>query len=202
MTQAEIDQLPRVFQANIARFHERIVLATLAQLPDHGALKAGETTSLDVFLDRAAAQVDNHTANEAAKAFALILDGLFERQLNRWAHAHGLATSPQGPTLRTLCADHAGLDLVQIGIAADLKELHLLANVVRHGEGHSCDRLKAAAPHLWDNIDDLIELAPGPVPDSERYRVRESDLRRYAGAILRFWGHLDPLSFADRYPPH
>ncbi|MBJ6889195.1 hypothetical protein JG637_19355, partial [Vibrio cholerae] len=62
------DQLPRVFQANADRFYQRVILPTLDQLPVHGTLVVGEAKTIDEFLDRCAAQVDNHTANEAAKA--------------------------------------------------------------------------------------------------------------------------------------
>lgn len=77
------DQLPRVFQANADRFYQRVILATLGQHPTHGTLAVGQASTLDEFLKRCAAQVDNHTANEAAKAFAFTVDGMFERQLSR-----------------------------------------------------------------------------------------------------------------------
>ena len=67
------DQLPRVFQANADRFFQRVILATLDQLPMHRTLVVGEASTMDEFLDRCTAQVDNYTANEAAKAFALTL---------------------------------------------------------------------------------------------------------------------------------
>lgn len=63
------DQLPRIFQANLARLFDRVILPGMDVLTVHDHLEQGEATSLDQFLDRAAAQVDNYTANEAAKAF-------------------------------------------------------------------------------------------------------------------------------------
>ncbi|HEX7945628.1 MAG TPA: hypothetical protein VF495_13235, partial [Phenylobacterium sp.] len=75
------DQLPGIFQANIDRLFQRLIRPGLAALPIHAELQSGVTDSMAVFLDRAAAQVDNYTANEAAKAFTLTLAGLFERQL-------------------------------------------------------------------------------------------------------------------------
>ena len=73
------EQLPRIFQADADRFYQRVILATLSQLPTHDTLVVGQAKSLDEFLSRCAAQVDKYTANEAAKAFALTLDGMFER---------------------------------------------------------------------------------------------------------------------------
>lgn len=81
------DQLPRVFQANLAGLFDRIILPRLAALAVHLRLERGEAATLDAFLDRAAAQVDNYTANEAAKAYVLTLAAVFERQLSVWARA-------------------------------------------------------------------------------------------------------------------
>lgn len=196
------EQLPRVFQANADRFYQRVVLATLTNLPTHGALAVGETADMDVFLNRCAAQVDNHTANEAAKAFALTLDGMFERQLSRWAGALGVKAK-SFEALAVACAQRVSVDLDKAGIADDLSELHLVANVARHGDGGSCDKLKARAPQLWDSpLLDYYDLAPAPVPVSEELRVRPDDLRRYARAVVRFWGHVDALPNAAPDPPY
>lgn len=195
------DQLPRIFQANIERFHQRVVQAVLEQLPMHGALVTGQATCMDEFLTRCAEQVDNHTAFEAGKAFALTLDGLFERQLCRWANAHGEKANSMETALPA-CARIGGLDLGAVGVADDLKELHLVANVVRHGEGRSCTELQAKAPRLWDDTAlDYYDLSPGSAPASDRIRIQIGDLKRYTRAITRFWGHLDPLPMAVLNPP-
>lgn len=196
------DQLPRVFQANADRFYQRVILPALDQLPTHDTLIVGEAKTIDEFLDRCAAQVDNYTANEAAKAFALTFDGMFERQLSRWASGHGIRAKGWEDLLKG-CAKIATLDLVATAMADDLNELHLVANVVRHGVGRSCAELKAIAPRLWDNPSlDYYDLAPGPVPVSEELRIRLDDLRRYARAVIRFWGHVDPLPNAVLDPPY
>lgn len=199
----DADLLPRVFQANVDRFYQRVILTTLAALPMHDTLAAGEeAASMREFLSRCAAQVDNHTANEAAKAFALTLDGMFERQLSRWLGTHGAKYERLDSALGTAGAI-ASIDLAKAGIPDDLGELRLVANVVRHGDGPSCDRLKAKAPQLWDNArDDYRDLAPAPVPASDELRIRAGDLRRYVCAIARFWGHVDPLPGAVREPPY
>lgn len=196
------DQLPRVFQANADRFYQRVILGVLDQLPTHGTLLVGEANTLNEFLDRCAAQVDNYTANEAAKAFALTFDGMFERQLSRWASGHGVTAKGWEKLLKG-CEQIASLDLAAIGVNDDLNELHLVANVVRHGDGRSCDELKAQAPQLWDNPSlGYYDLAPGPVPVCDELRIRLDDLRRYARAVTRFWGHVDPLPNAVLDPPY
>jgi hypothetical protein len=193
------NQLPRVFQANANRFYQRVVLPILDQLAVHDKLEVGDAPSLDVFLDRCAAQVDNHTANEAAKAFALTIDGVFQRQLSRYCYAVRRALPRGFEDLLKECAHLASLDLAAIGIANDIDELHQVANVVRHGEGRACEKLKGLAPRLWDAAPpDYYDLTPGPVPASESMRVRPEDLKRYVRAVVRFWGHADPLPMAVR----
>ena len=68
----------------MARLYERVIQPATDALVLHLVLKHGEAGSLGEFLDRAAAQVDNYTANEAAKSFVLTLAAIFERQLSIW----------------------------------------------------------------------------------------------------------------------
>lgn len=202
MTMADRDMLPRTFQANVDRFYQRVILKTLGDLPTHETLVVGETSDLDEFLDRCAAQIDNYTANEAAKAFVLTLDGLFERQLARWARAHGVKFSGAADLSRA-AREIAGIDLAAIGVASDLHEMHLAANVARHGDGGACTKLLAKAPQLWTRISfDYHDIAPAPVPTSEELRIGQDDLRRYARAVVQFWGHADPLPGAVLAAPY
>lgn len=201
-------QFPRIFQANILRFYERVVRPGLALLPVHLELVFGEAPTLDAFLARAAAQVDNHTANEAAKAYALTLAAVFERQLSVWSRAivagggTAVKAKPRYEDLLEHCAIHAGLDLEGPGLRADLVELLLVGNVVRHGEGGSCDRLRAAAPDLWIYApSQYVDIVAGEPPVSELMRIRDEDLARYVRAAGRFWGHADPLPMATREVP-
>ncbi|HEY9235230.1 MAG TPA: hypothetical protein VIP08_09375 [Phenylobacterium sp.] len=207
--QALEHQLPRVFQANILRLYDRVVRPGVELLPVHSELAFGMAPTLDAFLDRAAAQVDNYTANEAAKAFALTIAAVFERQLSAWARmiaagggASRVGRTPRYEELLTLCASYAGLDLDRLGVQADLTELLLVGNVVRHGEGPSCDRLRGLAPSLWAYAPsayiDIVSKAP---PVSERMQVSADDLARYVRAAARFWGHADPQPMAAREIP-
>lgn len=202
-------QLPRIFQANTVRLYDRVVRPAMALLPVHSQLVFGEAPTVEAFLDRAAAQVDNYTANEAGKAFALTIAAVFDRQLSAWARAivaSGALPSPGSnaryEALLDLGATFAGLDLGNLGLVSDLKELLLVGNVVRHGEGPSCDRLHRQAPHLWayepSEYVDIVTAAP---PVSERMRIRDSDLARYVRAVGRFWGYADSLPMASREVP-
>jgi hypothetical protein len=203
------DQLPRIFQANLARLFERVIQPAMQALVVHSSLECGEAATMDEFLDRAAAQVDNYTANEAAKAFTLTLAAVFERQLSIWARAVHLDSATKMPKARgfqdflALCAAHVGIDVGQGELGADLTEVFMVANVVRHGEGSSCEKLKALAPALWnDAANDYHDLLAGPPIPSEHLRIRMSELVRYIRATTRFWGFADPLPMAVIDPPY
>lgn len=208
--QAHAAHLPRIFQANIARFYERVVKPGMVLLPVHSELVFGVAPTMDQFLDRAAAQVDNYTSNEAAKAYALTLSAVFERQLSVWARAivtNGATASPnKKPTYEALlcqCAEYGDIDLPALGLDHDLIELLLVGNVVRHGEGGSCEKLRKLTPGLWDSDpSQYVDLLPGPLTLSEQMRIREPDLVRYIRAVTRFWGHADPLPMAVTDVPY
>ena len=101
------------------------------------------------------------------------------------------------------CADIAGIDLSSDGRRSELSEMFVVANVVRRGEGKSCDRLRALAPQLWDDAaTDYYDLLPGTPAASEHLRIRTRDLIRYIRATTRFWGLADPLPMAVTDPPY
>lgn len=202
------DQFPRIFQANLARLFERVIQPTMEALPLHSSLESGEAATMDQLLDRAAAQIDNYTANEAAKAFTLTLAATFERQLSIWARAVHRDDATDMPKTRVfrdflaICAELAGIDVRQGALGADLTEMFVVANVVRHGEGSSCEELKTIAPALWDDAAaDYHDLLAGPPIASEHLRIRTGDLVRYIRATTRFWGLADPLPMAVIDPP-
>lgn len=202
------DQLPRIFQANLTRLFERVIQPAMHALPVHASLESGEAATMEQFLDRAAAQVDNYTANEAAKAFTLTLAAMFERQLSIWARAVYRDQAIAMPNLRgfpdflALCAKHARIDIEQGELGADLTKMFIVANVVRHGEGSSCEKLKTIAPALWDDTNDYHDLLAGPRIPSENLRIRARDMVRYIRATTRFWGLADPLPMAVTDPPY
>lgn len=100
-------------------------------------------------------------------------------------------------------AKAAVIDLARDGLGEALTQMFVVANVVRHGEGPSCERLRASAPQLWDDAaTDYLDLLPGTPVASEHLRIRKNDLIRYIGATTRFWGLADPLPMAVIDPPY
>jgi hypothetical protein len=192
------DLLPRAFQSDCDRFYRRVVRATLDELPLHTAVRGGEFTSLDEFLDNCEKQTSNLLAYEARRSFALTLSALFERQLRLWARVHfseedrrGLPALKFGPLLTKTIELH-GLDLETAFVASSIRELHLLANAVRHGEGWAVDALRKLTHHFWSHLTDAeAEACNERGALSEFIQITDSDFVRYIRALTRFWGLAD-----------
>jgi hypothetical protein len=141
-------------------------------LPIHSELRFGATASLDEFVDRAAALTDNYTANEAAKAYALVLAGLFERQLAIWSRSRGASARGDEPSFRALLAEgarEAAIDLEDKRLGHTLTEMFLVANVFRHGDGRSVAQLRDHAPQLWDYAPSrYVDVLPPDPDESEK----------------------------------
>jgi hypothetical protein len=191
------DYLPRNFQGNVHRLFSRVILPALNALPVHAELRFGATASWDEFVDRATAMTDNYMANEAAKAYALVLAGLFERQLAIWSRSRGATAPGHQPSFRSLLAEgarEAAVDLEDRGLGRNLTEMFLVANVFRHGDGRSVAQLREYAPQLWDyEPSRYVDVLPPNSDESEKVLLQISDVVRYAGACARFWGRADKL---------
>src|SRR5271166_5408738 len=98
----------------------------------------------------------------------------FEMRLPWLRHWAGhLLQQPRTPSvqvqpLKTLlddCIRAAGIEGAHQDLRTDLIEAHLVANVVRHGDGPSCDALKAVAFQLWvyDQAE-YVDINAGPSP--------------------------------------
>ena len=200
---SDTDSLPRIFQANVWRLFQLVLRPTLSALPVHAELRLGEAGSLGDFLEMTASQVDNYTANEVAKAFTLVLAGLFERQLRIWTRSRRSGVLANG-SFRRLLADSAGeakVDLQHGRLGHALIEMFLVANVFRHGDRPSMSSLRSHSPELWEyERSRYVDLLP-PNPDaSEKLLLQLTDVVRYAGACTRFWGCADTLPDAVRDP--
>jgi len=192
------DLLPRLFQADLYRFYGSVIVPVLTALQPHeNAVEDGQFTSMDDFLDNAEKVTSNLVAYEARRCFALTLAAIFERQLQRWAHSHGIPGDGFHELLGAI-AVALTLDLEAESVGQTLKELHLLGNAVRHGEGDSADKLRKFVPNLWPPLGEAPPLRLGEKAGrlrlSERIEVSNNHLLRYVRALTRFWG------LADREP--
>ncbi len=193
------EYLPRVFQTNVDRLLQQVMRPVIELLPAPVELHMGEATSMDEFLDRAKAQTDNYTLNETTKAFALILAGLFERQLRIWARTWSIERSPKDlerlafNLLLAECGEHGSIDL-NGRLGQLLNEMFLVANAFRHGDGTAVRKLRVDAPHLW--IYDrarYVDILPPNTEESEQLLLTPEALLTYAHACILFWGEADKL---------
>jgi len=196
------DNLPRIFQANLDRLYQRLVAPGLEALLIHAPVHSGEPA----FQTSVIGQVDNYTANEGAKAYALVLAGLFERQVRIWGRSLGFPPGKrpgQEPfkDYVVLCAQHGDVDLEDQALGETLIQLFEVANVFRHGDGPSVEALRTHSPELWDyERSRYVDLLP-PNPDySEKLLLQPADVVRYATACVRFWGRADKLPLAVTDP--
>ncbi|MCA0035327.1 hypothetical protein [Mesorhizobium sp. B263B2A] len=196
------DLLPRIFQADLDRFYSRVVRPALGNLPIHGGVRtSGPCVSMTEFLDHAEMHTSNLLAFEARRCFALTLDGLFERQLRIWVRVHvpesqraRVAAVLFDPLIQETAERHS-LDLKTGEVGSTIGELHVVANVVRHGDGRAVKKLRQLAPHLWKYADNTIATKSEEQSIlSEGIQLSDADFARYMRAVTRFWG------LADREP--
>ena len=105
------------------------------------------------------------------------------------------------------CLRYYRIELKALPIHTDLKELRLLANVIKHGIGHSHTELKNINPRLFrpPGFDSEPEIDFGSsnldfsllgIP----IYITGQDFDRYLAAILFFWDHDRWCEIGERWP--
>jgi len=84
---------------------------------------------------------------------------------------------------------------------AKIKELKLLANTIKHGEGHSAKELRKIRPDFFKNKllsgIDTLEFAEAVLLDENSLQVKESDLNVYIKATKSFWDEMPERAYSD-----
>jgi len=95
--------------------------------------------------------------------------------------------------------ERLGWDIEAEGFFADLHQLHLVANVVKHGDGKSCEALLDKAPqlfrdfsHLWAN-----ELWTNELRGADDLRLEREHFVQFTGAVLQF---IECFPMGERQP--
>lgn len=73
-----------------------------------------------------------------------------------------------------------------------IKILQLVANVIKHGEGHSADKLKGLKPDYFNPLDSLFHLqieAEMPLAGGD-IKIPIEDFDQYCEDVKTFWGEL------------
>jgi hypothetical protein len=82
-----------------------------------------------------------------------------------------------------------------------LRELKLLVNTIKHGDGISAERLRKIRPNFFEYsiIDrtDTLELYGAVLLDPHSLQVKESDLYDYIKATKQFWDEMPERAHSD-----
>ena len=79
-----------------------------------------------------------------------------------------------------------GFHLSQQPYYAVLSELRLVANVIKHGDGKSCEDLKTTAPQLFEGYNYHFNI----FSEADKLELSTLDFTRYAKAVADFWDTL------------
>ena len=158
LIQENSDPIALTAQADILRFYSKVIYPALAEFAPGPDVTGGVARDLDTFFARAQAHTHNALCWEMRRTFGLTIGAMFERQLRSWLVSHAperraeieKAVSLAG--LEPLIGEIRGVVLEDAGVGGDIRELRLVANAVRHGEGRSLRDLAIAAPKLWAHL--------------------------------------------------
>ena len=115
-------------------------------------------------------------SNNLLKAIALTLNGQWQNDVVEWlceTQAFGSSGATDFSKFRKSASPEAvdkhvrrlrGCGLSTFPEYATLRELHLVANAVRHGPGRSLTELWEAHPELWAPDSEIIRLRPWYMP--------------------------------------
>jgi hypothetical protein len=125
------------------------------------------------------------------RAFGLTIGAMFERQLRYWLASQAPERRKEIDStfltkLTPLIGQLGAITLEEAGVAEDIHELWLVANVVRHGDGPSLETLMPVAPTLWQHLP-RHQLEAGCIGLASEMRIKDLDLKRYTLAVMNFW---------------
>ena len=94
-----------------------------------------------------------------------------------------------------------GINIISIKSWERIRELKLLANTIKHGEGYSADKLRELRPDFFElniiDVTDALELQGSVLMDAYSLQVNESDLKNYIKATKYFWDEMPERAYSD-----
>lgn len=97
------------------------------------------------------------------------------------------------------------IDEKRIDGLAEIRELRLLVNVIKHGEGNSADRLRKKRPDYFKanitqpltNFNDRMKTWSSPLLDSAALNIPDDAFYDYYEAINEFWDSMPERVYLD-----
>lgn len=143
---------------------------------------------------------------------ALAIQAIWETQFRRWLRACALEAhgdDRHGANIKRLPIDRLdglllslrGVRLMDVPGGTILRELMLVGNVVRHGDGPSAAQLVATAHDIWTSDP---EIGGGAMSEenADKLAVNDARLKRYAEAVQQFWFASSRALHASFEDPH
>ena len=93
-----------------------------------------------------------------------------------------------------------GVNITDTKSWGKIRELKLLVNTIKHGDGSSAERLRKLRPDFFkvDTIKtDILELHDAVLLDSYSLQVKENDLYDYVKATKNFWDEMPERVYSD-----
>lgn len=91
-----------------------------------------------------------------------------------------------------------GVDITKTKAWPKLRELKLLANTIKHGEGASASKLRKIRPDFFVvHGVDILKLRGSILLEEISLQVKESDFFEYVEATIAFWDEMPERAFAD-----
>lgn len=200
--------LPRVFQNNLHRLFESVVMPSMVGLRELQKWDMGTPDTLAAdWIARKPKSMPIHATRPPRRSSWCCLHFSSASCANGAFHLFIQPRKPDAqtqplPALLGDCMREIGMDASSQAIPDVLVEGHRVANIVRHGDGKASAELKRAAARLWDQDPTAyVDINPGPSPDSALLVISDECLKDYARAGLRFWGRADRKPGATEYPP-
>jgi hypothetical protein len=183
------DPAALIAQADIHRFYVRVIQPALMEFAPTDDVIGLETNDLEVYLDAARQNTHNALCYEMRRTFALVIGGLFERQLRFWlsgkmpSEAKEIEKEKWSDLIERAKVTVGGTVITEM---ADIEILWSVANAVRHGNGRATSKLLRDVPQFWDQVRRVSKL--GWKSDlAGNMRICDADLEKYLIAVLRFW---------------
>jgi len=151
-------------------------------------------------------QVIHDAEQGVVNLFAIGLYHLLEQHLSlfvrRWLVFDDKVPAQIWDTAKALLLER-GVDIETVPSYPKVKELRLLANCIKHGDGRACEGIRELRPELFcsphsKDLEVSVELSLPHTPiiqplGGEAVYVSKEEFEAYVGAVKSFWAELSKM---------